>query len=166
MQPEELCRAYRKRPLYLPESSHKREDGISAIEKLIPHRPPFLFVDRITAVDLAGGNIAGQHYVDPKDPIYRGHFPGEPILPGALQVEAIGQLGLCLFAQTRSLAAGVRALKIHHAAFLDAIRPGTTITLLAKALSSDDYTGICAGQVLAGPTICCVAVMEVYFVEA
>jgi 3-hydroxyacyl-[acyl-carrier-protein] dehydratase len=60
----------------------------------------------------------------------------------------------------------VRALKIHHAAFLDAIRPGAELVLLARSLDASDYTGVCAGQVLVGDAICCLAVMEVYFVEA
>ncbi len=114
---------------------------------------------------MASGNIAGRRWLDPRDPTFAGHFPGDPIYPGALQVEAIGQLGLCLFGMTRA-SAGVRALKIHHAAFLAAIRPGAELRLLCKSLEVNDYTGLCAGQVLEGDTICCVAVMEVYFVEA
>jgi 3-hydroxyacyl-[acyl-carrier-protein] dehydratase len=164
-----LVRAGRKRRLYTPEPTHRVELGKAEVEQLIPHRDPFLLVDRIDAVDRVGGTIAGRRWLDPSDPLFRGHFPGDPIYPGALQVEAIGQLGLCLFALTRGSAgppAGVRALKIHHAAFLDAIRPGAELVLLARSLDASDYTGVCAGQVLVGDAICCLAVMEVYFVEA
>ncbi len=163
---EVIVRAGRKRRLYTPETAHRVELGTPEVERLIPHRDPFRLVDRIDAVDRAGATIAGRRWLDPADPLFRGHFPGDPIYPGALQVEAIGQLGLCLFALERGPAAGVRALKIHHAAFLDAIRPGAELVLLARALDTSDYTGVCAGQVLVGDTICCLAVMEVYFVEA
>ena len=163
---DDLIRAGRKRRLWEPHAEHRVELGRDAIEALIPHRDPFLFVDRIDAVDRAGGVIAGRRWLDPADPLFRGHFPGDPIYPGALQVEAIGQLALCLFALVRGPTAGVRALKIHHAAFLAAIRPGAELVVIAKALESNDYTGVCEGQVLVGTAICCHAVMEVYFVEA
>jgi len=55
---------------------------------------------------------------------------------------------------------------VHHAVFPAAIRPGAELRLLGKAIEANDYTGICAGQVLDGDTISCIAVMEVYFVEA
>jgi 3-hydroxymyristoyl/3-hydroxydecanoyl-(acyl carrier protein) dehydratase len=152
----------RKQPLYAPADADRVELGRSAIESRIPHREPFLFVDRIDAIARDGHAIAGRRRLDPGDPLFRGHFPGDPIFPGALQVEAIGQLALCLWARS----GGVRALKIHHAAFFEAIRPGAELVLLATVLESNDYTGVCAGQVLVGSTICCVAVMEVYFVEA
>jgi len=164
---DDVIRAGRKRRLYDPTAADRVELGRPEIEALIPHREPFLFVDRIDAVDRTGGAIAGRRRVDPADPLFRGHFPGDPIYPGALQVEAIGQLGLCLFAlQGGRATGGVRALKIHHAAFLAPVRPGADLVLYARALEADDYTGVCAGQVVVGDAICCHAVMEVYFVEA
>lgn len=173
MQLDDLIRSGRRTRLYDPTDAQRVELGRAEVERLLPHRDPFRFVDMIDAVDLAGGHIAGRYRLDPANPLFVGHFPGDPIFPGVLQVEAMGQLGLCLFALAKDVAEGraetpraVRGLKIHHAVFLDAIRPGAELRLIAKELESNDYTGVCAGQVIVGDTICCFAVMEVYFVQA
>jgi hypothetical protein len=58
----------------------------------------------------------------------------------------------------------VRMLKIHHAVFLLEVRPGDELLLPVRILYSDDLTGICAGQIVRGNSICAFVVMEVYFV--
>jgi 3-hydroxyacyl-[acyl-carrier-protein] dehydratase len=169
---ETIVRAGRKRRLFEPAPEHAIDLGRAAVERLLPHRDPFLFVDRVTSADLAGGSISGARLIDVGDPVFKGHFPEEPIYPGVLQLEIMGQLGLCLFGLLRNGRTSVapddqpqqvRALKVHHAAFMSAIRPGDELAVLAKIIDTDAYTGICAGQLLSGATICSFAVMEVYF---
>jgi 3-hydroxyacyl-[acyl-carrier-protein] dehydratase len=171
---EAMARAGRKRPLFEEQAAHRVDLGRPAIERLIQHRPPFLFVDHIRAVDLEGRTIVGSRRIDPADPVFVGHFPEEPIYPGVLQVESMGQLGLCLFALGKfgrtSVTAEdrpppVRGLKIHHAAFIAPVRPGDELTMFAKEVESDDFTGTAAGQLYVGSTLCCFAIMEVYFVD-
>jgi UDP-3-O-[3-hydroxymyristoyl] N-acetylglucosamine deacetylase/3-hydroxyacyl-[acyl-carrier-protein] dehydratase len=58
--------------------------------EIIPHRPPFLMVDKITLID--GNHIVGQKNVTMGEPFFAGHFPGHPVMPGVLQLEAIAQV--------------------------------------------------------------------------
>lgn len=62
------------------------------IAKLLPHRYPFLLVDRITELEL-GKRIVGMKNVSANEPFFQGHFPGTPIMPGVLIVEAMAQVG-------------------------------------------------------------------------
>ncbi len=64
--------------------------GIEEVMKLLPHRPPFLLVDRILKIE--GNQIVGLKNVTMNEDFFRGHFPGHPIMPGVLQLEAMAQI--------------------------------------------------------------------------
>jgi beta-hydroxyacyl-ACP dehydratase FabZ len=66
--------------------------GIEEIMKALPHRYPFLLVDRILEVE-AGKRIVGLKNVTINEPFFQGHFPGHPIMPGVLIIEAMAQVG-------------------------------------------------------------------------
>ena len=73
-----------------------REDStqldVSRIMRVLPHRYPFLFVDRIVEIE-PGSRIVGIKNVTINEPFFQGHFPGHPIMPGVLIVEAMAQVG-------------------------------------------------------------------------
>lgn len=171
-----LAKSASRRPLWTPDADAVQVAiGRRGIERLIPHRDPFLLLDGITEIGLASRAVRGRRRIDASDPVFRGHFPGRPIYPGVLQLESIGQLGLCLL---QFIAAGsadaaavmsprdARAVKVHAAQFYDAVRPDDDLTLVCRVLTLDEFTATCAGQVVRGQTICSFGVMEVYFVDA
>ncbi|WP_028916317.1 3-hydroxyacyl-ACP dehydratase FabZ [Pseudoxanthomonas sp. J35] len=66
---------------------------VNTIQTLIPHRYPFLLVDRIVDLDLEAKRIVGIKNVSYNEPFFQGHFPGQPIMPGVLIIEALAQAG-------------------------------------------------------------------------
>ena len=73
--------------------------GIDEIEKLLPHRYPFLLVDRILEIE-EGKRIVGIKNVTANEPFFPGHFPGHKVMPGVLIVEALAQVGCILLLVT------------------------------------------------------------------
>ena len=65
---------------------------VRAIERLLPHRYPFLMVDKVTEMVLAESAI-GIKNVSINEPFFQGHFPSEPVMPGVLIIEAMAQVG-------------------------------------------------------------------------
>lgn len=65
------------------------------IQKILPHRFPFLFIDRVIEIQ-PGEAIVAHRLVSNSDPILQGHFPGNPIVPGVVQVEAMAQAAVVL----------------------------------------------------------------------
>ena len=101
-------------------------DGIRAI---IPHREPFLLVDEVTELE-PGVRAAGRYLVKADEWYLAGHFPGNPIMPGVLQVEALAQLGAVCglahpdFAGKLALFAGIDDVR-----FKRIVRPGDVLEL-------------------------------------
>ena len=67
---------------------------IMEIQKILPHRYPFLMIDRITELEPLVF-AKGYKNISYNEPYFHGHFPNEPVMPGVLQIEAIAQVGAC-----------------------------------------------------------------------
>ena len=108
---------------------------VSDIYERIPHRPPFLWVDRIISIE--NETIVAEKYFSPDLDIYEGHYPDHPITPGVILCEAVFQAGALLIADLLKKdgkeATGVPVLtRIYGARFKRAISPGDTVRLNAQ----------------------------------
>ena len=101
------------------------------IETLIPHRYPFLLVDRVLAFE-PGASLDAIKNVTANEPFFQGHFPGNPVMPGVLIIEALAQAG-CLLSQLSFEGEGERPLYylagVDGARFRATVRPGDTLDL-------------------------------------
>ena len=115
--------------------------SLEQIEKTLPHRHPFLLVDKI--IELTDTSIVGVKNVTFNEWFFPGHFPGNPVMPGVLQIEALAQTGgiLCINAMPKG-DYDTYFLKINNCKFKQMVRPGDTM-LLKLELMAPIRRGIC-----------------------
>jgi len=100
------------------------------IQALIPHRWPFLLVDRIVEYDPAAQRIVGQKGVTASEWFFQGHFPGLPVMPGVLQVEALAQTMAVYVAQQDGFGDRIGLFAgIEECRFKRLVQPGDTLRL-------------------------------------
>lgn len=114
-----------KEPLY----------NINDIEKLLPHRYPFLLVDKV--MEITEDSIVGVKNVTMNEPMFQGHFPGNPVFPGVLQIEATAQVG-GIFALSKVENPELYStyfMKIDNVKFKQKVLPGDTLVFELKLLT-------------------------------
>ena len=112
-----------------------------AIAKILPHRYPFLLVDRIIHIDLENNEIIGQKNITINEHFFNGHFPNAPIMPGVLVIEAMAQTGGILVHQKGYVKKIAVLLNVSDAKFRRPIYPGDSIFLEIKALHISNKGG-------------------------
>ena len=165
-----LLRKNRKKLLFEPGSLPVKTDfSRDDIKRIIPHRDPLLFLDRITSIDLETRSITAERWIDPADPVFAGHFPEFPVYPGMFAMEMLGQAGvaLCHFLcenthciDEDAKPASVRATKVLGSYFLEPILPGVHVTMIGSQILWDGMIGRFLGQVISDGKIACVSFGE------
>jgi 3-hydroxyacyl-[acyl-carrier-protein] dehydratase len=106
------------------------------IEKLIPHRPPFLWIDGVEELE-PGLHCLAWKRIEPDSPAFAGHFPANPVLPGIFLIEAIAQTACVMLASAAQpdpelvpLLAAVNRFK-----FLKPVKPGQELRIVTRKLT-------------------------------
>ncbi len=164
MSPEiaEVFRRAAKEPLLAP-GSNEGEPLLdrSQVERLLPHRDPFLLIDRVTSLDLKEGLIAARYDLSAAGPVFAGHFPHHPVWPGVLQIEAVGQAGILLHLK-RSEGTELESVALTHvlqARFIREVTPGGDVEILARVFEDGLFFTI-VGQCLRDGEICSAAAVS------
>jgi len=103
---------------------------ITAIERILPHRYPFLLVDRVD--EIGEERVIARKLVSRNEPFFDGHFPGHPVMPGVLIIEALAQAGALLAAHVTSFDPTTHVIyfmAIDNAKFRKPVIPGDVLTL-------------------------------------
>ncbi|MBO7130960.1 MAG: 3-hydroxyacyl-ACP dehydratase FabZ [Fibrobacterales bacterium] len=119
----------------------------AGIEALLPHRDPFLMLDAV--LELGDGEIVAQKRIRPDEPCFAGHFPGDPIFPGVLQIEAMAQAMAALMTLSNPEFRGRRPLflGVDDCRFRKPVRPGDDLRVHAKILRISRNVGICSAEI-------------------
>jgi 3-hydroxyacyl-[acyl-carrier-protein] dehydratase len=151
---------------------HKRGKNmmldVNQIMKILPHRPPFLMVDRIIELD-GGVRCVGIKNVTINEPFFQGHFPGHPVMPGVLIVEAMAQVA-CLMAYNSS-GTDYRNkvcyfMSIENAKFRKPVFPGDQLRLeIVTTVNRHGIWGM-KGKTYVGETVVCETDLKAKLVDA
>jgi UDP-3-O-[3-hydroxymyristoyl] N-acetylglucosamine deacetylase / 3-hydroxyacyl-[acyl-carrier-protein] dehydratase len=121
---------------------------IEDIKKILPHREPFLFVDRIVSLEY-GKHAIGIKNVTINDYFFKGHFPAQPVMPGVIIIEAMAQVGgVMMLASDENRGKLAFFMAINNVKFRKPVVPGDQLVLEVEALRVKSRTGQVRGRAL------------------
>lgn len=121
---------------------------IQAIQKILPHRFPFLLVDRVLELEINKRVVAIKN-VTINEPFFQGHFPGHPIMPGVLVIEAMAQVGgICFLVDPANEGKILYLAGVDNARFRKPVLPGDQIRFETEVLSLRPKIGKIHGKAI------------------
>ena len=125
----------------------------SAVERVLPHRYPFLLVDRVTEL-VPGVRITGVKHFSGGDQGGQGHFPGMPVVPTAIMLELVTQLGAVLVLERPEMRDKIAViLQIPSAQMIEPVVPGETVEVKAEVLKLREGYGELKGTIYRDGTL-------------
>ena len=119
---------------------------IHSVQRILPHRYPFLLIDRIIEIE-GTQRVVGLKNVSINEPFFQGHYPGDPIMPGVLIIEALAQIGGVLLSQALEHKGKVAVLlSLDKVKFRRAVRPGDQLILEAERIRVRSNIGHIRGK--------------------
>lgn len=146
-------------------SETPKQLDINELKKILPHRYPFLMVDRV--LELNEGKIIAIKNVTANEPIFQGHFPGHPIFPGVLILEAMGQAGGIMTMKSFDKPEEKVAyfMSIDKAKFRAPVTPGDTMRFEIEMTKQKGRIGVCNGKTYVGEKLVCEAELKFMIVD-
>ncbi len=134
--------------------------GRDVIERVLPHRDPFVWVSRVLECE-PGSRITAELDVDPELPLFAGHFPGHPVLPGVIIMEALAQTAsfCALVGRDEPGVLGFFA-GIDKAKFRHQVHPGDVLTLKADIVKNSSRMVVADVQALVGDQVAATATQK------
>jgi 3-hydroxyacyl-[acyl-carrier-protein] dehydratase len=126
---------------------------IKKISEILPHRYPFLLVDKIVEIDLDKPSILGQKNVTMNELFFQGHFPDAPIMPGVLILEALAQTGGILVHAKGFTDKIALFLSVYNAKFRNPVKPGDILLLYAEGTVFSSKGGRVRTQAMVGSKV-------------
>jgi 3-hydroxyacyl-[acyl-carrier-protein] dehydratase len=130
---------------------------IQQIQRILPHRYPFLLIDRIVGME-AGKRVTAIKSVTMNEPFFPGHFPGHPVMPGVLVVEAMAQAGgLLIMREFKPNSKLVLFTGIDNCKFRKQVTPGDQLRIEVEVLAFRRNIGRMHGAAYVGDQLACEA---------
>ena len=138
---------------------------VEAIKKILPHRHPFLLIDRVEKLE-PGKRAVGYKLVRTTEDYFKGHFPGHPVMPGVLILEALAQVGgVVMLSQPEMRGQIAYFMSVDFCKFRQTVVPGDELRLEVEVLRCRAKTGQCAGRAFVGDKLVCEAEVKFAIVQ-